>query len=318
MSRASRRWFWSGVVLALALTAGGTGAATAGMLTAGKVETTVHEYFDAVAEGRAADALALGAVPAGERSYLTDEVLAAQLKVANIDDVSIGAITRSDTEATVDVRYRLVGPDMRETVRDTLRLEKDGWRWRLAQVATPIAFAVPRATGRVALAGTALPTDSVLMFPGALPLTTNSPLLSIDRSRAVAAFDGPDTITIQLQVPDPAKASIADALDAAITACLQDSSEDPSCPTTVTGVRFVPGSMTGTAISLPSAVGFLCDVLPDPSGRITVSGTFDAQAQWLELNFNNLAVQHSGQLTLPYTATIPAVEPLRVQWGAES
>lgn len=316
MSRASRRWFWSGVVVALAVTAVGTGAAVAGMMQAGRVETTVEDYFSAVAQGRAAEALAFGVIPDGDRRYLTQQVLDAQRAVARISQVDIGTVTRSGSDAAVDVSYRLSANGSSFAVLDTVRLVKDGWRWRMAAVATSVLVAVDAASTRVSLAGTVLPSAAILLFPGSLPLQTNSDLLGIDRQETVARFAASGPIEVAVSVSPAGQAAVAAALDAAVTSCLAPDNEDPTCPTTVPGVRFVPGSMTGTLTQAPSLAGVTYGVLPDAAGRITASGTFQAQAQWKQLNFNNLADAQVGDLTLSYQATIPVLDPIRVQWGA--
>ena len=316
MSRASRRWFWSGVVVALALTAAGGGAAVAGIVQAGRVESTVEDYFAAVADGRAADALALGAIPDGDRSYLTQEVLDAQRDVGRISGVDIGTVTRSGTGAAVDVSYRLAAGGSTFDVLDTVHLDKHGWRWRMSEVAAPVSITADTAASRIALAGTALPTAPVLMFPGSLPVQTNSELLGVFREDTVVRFAAPGPVDVVVAVSTAGQAAVAAALDAAVTACLDQSVDDPSCPTTVQGVRFVPGSMTGTLAQPPSVAGVTYGILPDAAGRILVSGTFQAQAQWKQLNFNNLAEVKSDLLTLSYKATIPAADPIRVQWAA--
>ena len=300
----------------MALTAAGAGVAAAGIRQAGRVESTVEAYFDAVADGRAADALSLGALPEGDRSYLTADVLLAQRDIARISQVEIGTVTRSGAAAEAVVTYRLDLQDGPITVQDSVRLDRSGWRWTMAAVAAPVSLTAAVAATRISLAGTALPSSPVLMFPGSVPLQTNSDLLGIDRRTAVVRFAASEPIAVAVAVPAAAQATLAAALDAAVTSCLDPGNQDPSCPTTVQGVRFIPGSMTGTATVPPSAAGVTYAVLPDAAGRISVSGTFQAQAQWQQLDFNNLADPQSGELTLRYQATIPALDPVQVLWGA--
>jgi hypothetical protein len=285
-------------------------------MQAGRVEPTVEDYFAAVAQGRAADALALGAIPDGDRSYLTQAVLDAQLDVGRISQLTIGTITRTGTAAAVDVSYRLSAGGASSDVLDTVHLVKHGWRWRMAAVATPVSITPGAAASRVALAGTALPTAPVLMFPGSLPLQTNSDLLGLDREQTVVRFTARGPVEVAVVVTATGRTTVAAALDAAVTSCLAPANDDPSCPTTVPGVRFVPGSMTGSVTAAPSVTGVTYAVLPDAAGRLLVTGTFQAQAQWKQLNFNNLSEARAGDLTLSYQATILAVDPIRVQWGA--
>ena len=49
----------------------------------------MRQYFRALARGDAASALGYGTVPAGDHSYLSAEVLQAELLVAPITDVAI-------------------------------------------------------------------------------------------------------------------------------------------------------------------------------------------------------------------------------------
>lgn len=318
MSRRSRRWYWAGVIGALALTASGAGAAVAGVTEAGRVESAVETYFDALADGRAADALALGDLPDGDRSYLTAAVLRVQNEVGRIADLRIGRVSRGGGQATVDITYRLGGTGDSPDLHDTVALHKKGLRWRLSATAARVSMTAPDAASRIALAGTALPDAPVLVFPGALPAQTNTQLLGVDRDLAIARFTASEPVTLRAVISETGRSKVAAALDAALAACLQEANDDPSCPTAVDGVRFVPGSMSGTLTEPPSAAGALYGVTPDPSGRIVVSGTFRAQATWQELDFNNIAQDHSAEVTLRYTATVPADEPVQILWGTPS
>lgn len=304
------------MVVALGVTAAGAGTAVAGIMQAGRVETTVEDYFAAVADGRAADALALGAIPDGDRSYLTQDVLDAQRDIGRISGVDVGTVTRSGSAASVVVSYRVSTGAASFDVRDTVHLDKHGWRWRMAAVAAPVSVTADTAADRVALAGTALPVKPVLMFPGSLPLETNSGLLSVFREQTVARFAASGPVDVVIGVSADGQTAIAAALDAAVAACLAPANADPTCPTTVQGVRFVPGSMTGSPTQPPSVAGVTYGVLPDASGRILASGNFQAQVQWKQLNFNNVAETKTDALTLSYKATVPAVDPIRVLWGS--
>jgi hypothetical protein len=317
VSRASRRrWFWAGVVGALGITAAGAGVAVAGVLIAGRVDTPVREYFDALAHGRAADALALGGLPDGDRAFLTAEVLDRQLAAGRIQDVRVGSTTRSKSSAQVGVQYQLVGTTTTTTVHDTVHVIKDGLRWRLADTAVPISVSATKASTRMSFADVVLPENPILLFPGAMPLQTNSSLLEVDRAQSVVSFTGNYGFDVVVNVPDAGRLAIGTALDAAIAACLAEPAKDPTCPLKVSGVRFVPASMSGAVAVQPSAGAFTTRVLAESDGRIAVSGTFQIQATWRQLDFNNITQQKSGLLTLSFAATVPADVPVQILWGS--
>jgi hypothetical protein len=279
--------------------------------------TVVEQYFAALAAGRAADALALGGIPAGDRSFLTDQVLRAQLDAGQIGGLAIRRVQRpAGGGAVVDVRYQLsvAGADPIE-VQDSVPLRRHGLGWMLAASAATVPQLAPSAQLRVALAGAPLPRGPILLLPGALPLGTNADGLAFDRSAAVVTFSGDPAQVVPVITPAGDEA-IGAALDAAIARCLADDASMPNCPVAVPGQRVVPGSFSGTATTLPSAAGPDLEVADDPAGSVAARGTFVVDGRWRALNFDNIAAAASGSVTMAYGATVYLVEPIVVVWSA--
>lgn len=316
MSRRSRRgWYWAAVATAIAVAVAGTVVAATSYVHESNPRTVVAAYFDALAAGRAADALALGDIPDGDRSYLTDDVLKAQLDVGQISGLTTGDVQRQGSRAVVAVHYRLDAANLDPTdVTDTVPLHRHGAGWLLERSAVVVPPIAANAQTRVALAGTALPTQPILLLPGALPVQTNAAELGFDRSATVVTFDGAAP-GVSPVITDAGQAAIGAALDAAVATCLANTSSMPNCPLYVTGARVVPGTLTGTVTTPPSARSTL-RLAEDPGGAVTARGTFVVDASWRQLDFDNIARATAGSLTLSYSATVFLVDPIVVQWSA--
>src|ERR1700712_2462091 len=70
--------FWLAALIATFALVGGTFVAVSSYLSSAQPGTVAVAYFTALSNDDAARALAYGPVPAGDRSYLTAEVLKAQ------------------------------------------------------------------------------------------------------------------------------------------------------------------------------------------------------------------------------------------------
>lgn len=311
--RARRRAYWAAVAATLAVGIAGSAVAGAAYVRERDPAAVVREYFDAIADGRAADALALGDIPDGERGYLTAEVLRAQLDAGRVQRVRIGEVDRRGDRAVVAVAYRLSARDGSEaTVSDEVPVRRHGVGWLLERAAVVVPAMAADAASRVALAGAPLPSEPILLLPGALPLTTNAPALAFDLGASAVTFAGEAPSATPVLAPT-AQAEIGFALDSALTACLRDNAAMADCPLEVPDARLVPGSLDGLATTPPSA-GARVTLQTDPAGVVRVRGTFVMSATWTELDFDNIASKQSGQVTVRYGATVTLVDPMVVQW----
>lgn len=314
MTRRSRRGYWAAVAAAIALGVVGTAVAATAYAHDRNPRTVVHAYFAALADGRAADALALGDVPEGNRSYLTADVLRAQLDVGRIGSLMIRDVRQRGSRVVVAVHYQLraAGSDPVD-VMDSVPLRRHGTGWLLERTAVTVSPLTAKAQSRFALAGAPVPTESILLLPGALPLQTNASGLGFDRSAAVVTFAGAAP-AVSPMITDAGQTAIAAALDSAVSTCLANSLSMPDCPLYVLGARVVPGSIGGTATTPPSAAKPSIRLADDPLGSVAARGTFTVDAHWRQLDFNNIARDGSGPLTLSYSATVYLVDPMVVKW----
>ncbi|GAA3605443.1 hypothetical protein [Agrococcus terreus] len=175
-----------GAVVGGAAVAGGHAAASAaGVAAEASARTTAQAYLDAIADGRAGDATAIG--PVDERAgLLTDASLATAERIRAPE---VGLVDVDGQRGTASVRFEVDGRE----VRHELELLRDAGEWRVATtLAEPML--VPRfgtvspSIGGIGTAGVDLP----LLYPGVY--TTDAfedEALALDPERLVV--DGTST-----------------------------------------------------------------------------------------------------------------------------
>jgi hypothetical protein len=312
---AKRRAFWVGAAGCVAAIVVGVSVAGFGLVQASRPQTTVEQYFSALEAGRSAQALSLGDVPQGDRSYLTEAVLRRQLERAKIEAVGIKSVQRKGSNATVYVNYKVVSKDESVSVDDAVLLRKDGYRWKLTKTAVPTTVNVSVAKTRVSVAGTAVPTKQVLFFPGVVPLETNSDVLGFDLTSTLVSFDATGSLNVGVQVRAAKLPDVLAAVDSALATCAPvGATTDPTCPLAINSVGFIPGSLKGTITTKASADKPSVKVGSAASGVIEVTGQFVMDATWSELDFNNRSQPKSSAVTLQYHAWVPLTVPLTAYW----
>ncbi|HEY2983481.1 MAG TPA: hypothetical protein VGJ38_04970 [Jatrophihabitantaceae bacterium] len=308
--RRHRGVFWVAVLTSLVAVVAGTFVAVTTYVSATAPDTIATNYFRALSRGDAAAALAYGDVPAGPRTYLTRGVLRAALEVASISDVSALSVDRDGDAATVTVQYQLSFRDNQKAVTDTVILNRHGRSWRLAATAASIQIIAKVAGHRLTLAGSALPAGSVLMFPGALPLSVDTPNLEIDE-QVLHLTDKPSR-TLRPMLSKAGTPAVQSAVVSAVRACL-GTNPSPSCPVP-TDARVVPGTVHGTL------TGDLGDELTiqvtGPDGLLDVRGSVAVRGSFQRLDFDNLPAAKSGTTDLAIRAHCYAVNPSKLVWGA--
>lgn len=311
-----RGLYWSAVAVALVALVVGTAVAWVGYRRTAGPDGAVRGYFAALADGDAARALGFGTVPDGPRDLLTAKVLREQQKLAAIRQVDVIATERHGDRATVTVQYRLEFASGPQQAVDTVEVERQGRSWRLARTAVATRIGLTEAVRRASVLGTPVPDDTVLLFPGALPLRFDTPYLELDPgTSSVRLSDGTDT-PVDVQVSAAGRKAVTAAVRTALAECLGGGSVDPRCP--VPSDRYVPGSLRGRLG--PSAVSNLSlTVAPDPNGVIRISGrAIPVTGRYRVLDFENLPVTRSGTVKLPVAAQAVAVAPLRIGWSDPS
>lgn len=304
--------YWAGVFVAVGLIATGVTVAVLGYADTAGPDGAVRGYFAALTDADAPTALAYGMVPDGSHTLLTDEVLREQQRIAPLQDATITGVRRHGDTATVAVRYVLAFPDLALPISAEIQVHKSSGEWRLDRVAIPVRLRASEGSQRQSVLGSALPTGTVLLFPGALPISLDTRYLQLDPSVDNVAFDSPPLINVNLAVTAAGRAAFTRATLAAVRTCVTGP-RDPACP--LPDERYVPGSVRGsvdgglraTIVSLVpgDAVGSM-----DLTGRATVDGSY------LRLNFHNRQVAGHGRVDISVHAVAYAVAPVQVRWAS--
>jgi hypothetical protein len=305
-----RGLFWAGVLAAVAALVVGGIVTIGAWVSESAPATAAVAYFHALGRGDAAGALGLGDVPPGEHGYLTSEVLQASLQVARISDVHVLSVDRSGRTARVTVQYQLSYPDGPALVTDAVNTERRGRTWRLTKTAVPVTLRAATAKSRMSIAGSAIPARTVLLFPGPLPLTLDTPNLTL--GPLVVHLNGAVPPPIQPAVSPAGKRAVGQAVADAIRACLNARNPGP-CPMPADS-QAVPGSVRG-AVTGDLANQLSIDLQPGAAGLLHVTGTVDVSGSYQRLDFNNLPQHKTGMVRLSIDASCYVNQPNRIVWG---
>jgi hypothetical protein len=306
-----RGWFWTALAAAVVLIAGGGVIAYIGYERTGGAAGVVKGYFAALRRGDAPDALGYGVLPSGPHELLTSTVLREQQRIGAISNVSVVRVTKHGDRATVSVRYDLAFATTRLSVSDAVPVVKRGSSWRLARVAVLTRLDVMQARDRASIVGAAVPDQPMLVFPGAAPITVDTPYLAVDPDTAVVSLSGSDDTTISVVASDAGRAAAHKALAAAIATCVT-ADADPRCP--LPSTRSVPGSVRGTVTS-SAANDVAVVVTSDPTGALQLVGKVRVVGRYQQLDFNNVTSTKRGAFALQVDARAYPVQPLRLSWS---
>lgn len=305
--------FWFAVLLATALTLAGASFAVGAYEAAGRPETVVREYFAALADGDAAEALGYGTVPAGPHDLLTADVLAAQNAIGPIGDVTVRGVQESGPDALVDVTYTVGFATGPVTVRDEVSVHRDGGTWRLDQTAIPVMATALGGSAVGTIAGGRVRSGRYVMFPGAVPVTYATPNLRPAPGSSVLRFTDAGNFQFGAVVSPSGRRTILSSLRAALAACLTGrSTAQPLCPVPDSDGD-VPGSLRGTVANLdPTEVGMIVE---SADGEIDIRATALVRATYRSLDPNNIP-QSSTATKLTFSAHCYATAPGTIRWDA--
>ena len=309
--RRHRGVFWVAVLTALVAIVAGTFVAVTTYVDATAPDTVAADYFRALSQADAARALAFGDLPAGPRTYLTDGVLRAAREVAAISDVTVLSVDRDGDAANVTVQYQLSSGSGRKTVSDAVALKRHGNSWRLVTTAVPVRIAAPVGGHRLTLAGTALPAQAVLVFPGALPLSVDTPNLEVGEQ--VIHLSRPGTRSVRPTLTKAGTQAVQAAVASAMQACF-GVNPSPSCPVP-TDARVVPGTVYGT-LTGDLNQELTIQIAHGPDGLLDVRGSIAVRGTYQRLDFDNLPAAASGTIELAIRAHCYAADPRKFAWGA--
>ncbi|MCW2497856.1 hypothetical protein [Jatrophihabitans sp.] len=270
----------------------------------------VRGYLKAVARGDASAALGYGRLPAGGTPFLTAAVLHQQLQIAPLRDVTVVSTSTHGSTAKVTYSYSLDFSSGEVRISDTVGVVKEGGRWVLSRVAATPDLTMTQASDRASLAGVAVPTGRTALFPGAIPITFDTPYLRLTLDTEQLRLSDTSTADLTVELTGTGNSHFKSALSAALAACASGASAVVSCP--VPSSQFVPGSMRGT-LHLDSK-GLALGVEPNPAGSVSIAGTANFVGTYRTLDFNDIAQSKKGKLTVPFQAVGYAVEPLSLRF----
>jgi hypothetical protein len=296
--------------------AGVTGSQAVGLYSSSHApKAAVERYFEALQSGDAKAALGLADKPQTSQ-WLTAQVLREQLKIASITNVSVSALSSSGTTAKVQARYRLQFRNGPKDVVDTVTLVKRGSLWRLDSPAGSVKIdAVGPGSDRVSLAGRPLTDQSVVMFPGALPVTTDSPFVVLDGHPSVPLARTNSTVRIEPHLSDEGRRKMAQAVDAALAVCLTAAQPDLHCPAPAAS-RVIPGTLRGTTTAKFSDGGASIDLSSSGKGIVAFGGLLDVTGTWKAWDFNNQIIPGKGKLRMNVVARASIDDLSTIVWGA--
>jgi hypothetical protein len=315
-----RGLFWLAMVIAIFAFAGGGYIAVNSYLGSAQPGDVATAYFAALAKGQAARALSYGPVPAGDRSYLTAEVLRDQLDAGAIGSVQVLSVARTGQTARVNVSYQLRGPTGSHVVTDAVPMIEKDRHWWLSESAVSTKVGLAQATQRAAFAGTAFPAGSVLLFPGALPITFDTPNLQLGAPDSTVQFTTSHNTALSVEASAAGIAAARSMVSTSFAACLAGTSASAFCPVpTINGtaaVRAVPGSLRGT-VSPTATDGLAVTVTPDANGLLQVQGTVSVDGHYQSLSYSNSAsVVTDAKISVPISAQCYASTLTGLLWKA--
>ncbi len=308
-----RGLFWSAVVASLLALVGGSAYAYVTYAATAGPDGAVKGYFAALARGSAPAALGFGDLPAGPHELLTSKVLAVQRKLAPIRHVHITGVQRSGDTANVGVRYDLAFADGSRTVSDDVPVLRRHGSWRLARTAAATQLSLDEAQDRATVLGGAVPDGDLLLFPGAVPITFDTPYLQLAPATRSVALSAPDETDLSVQVTAPGRAAVETAVVAALRSCLAGGPRaDPRCP--VSSDRAVPGTLRASFNAGDLRRALRIALASTARGLITISARLVLDGHYTALDFENQPSTKAGPVSLPLHASAYPTAPLTVTW----
>jgi hypothetical protein len=151
----------------------------------------------------------------------------------------------------------------------------------------------------------------VPMFPGAVPISYDSPDLELAAASRVVRFADSGVLSVEAAVSTAGRAAIAAGVRVALTACLAGRSVVQALCPTPDAVAGVPGSLRGR-LTGPVTLSFQVDL---PDGVITVHGSAPVVGTYQQLDENNIPSMETVRST-GLSADVAATTPGTLRWNA--
>jgi hypothetical protein len=291
---------------------GGIAFAVTALTEVTSPRSTVAGYFAALRRANAPAAVSFGPRLNGDTRLLTSAVLREQQRLGPISDVTVGDTAANGSRATVAVSYR-VGGAAPTTRNETIALHRKGNGWELDRSSSLVRVHLRNAAHRATLAGSAVPSTPVHVFPGVLPLRFDTAAVQMDPKVPTVTLSADADLKVVVVLSAAGRRALAARLDSAVAACLRN--PPTPCPLAAADTRTVPGSLRGTVTAPPSAgAPQLMLSKGDADGLVTASGTFHADAQWTVLDFENQPQQKHGKVSVGYRVQLYVSKPAAIVW----
>ncbi|HEX2307442.1 MAG TPA: hypothetical protein VHI14_03875 [Jatrophihabitantaceae bacterium] len=302
-------------LVAVLAVVGGIAFAVTALTEVASPRSTVADYFAALRHADAPAALSLGPRPNGDTRLLTSAALREQQRLGPISEVTVGGTTENGSRAAVAASYR-VGGAAPTTRNETIALHRKGNGWELDRSSSLVSVHLRNAARRTTLAGLAVPSMPVHVFPGVLPLRFDTAALQMDPKVPTVTLSADADLNVGVVLSEAGRRALAGQLDSAVAVCLRH--PPTPCPLEATATRTVPGSLRGT-VTAPPSVGPPQLVLSgtDADGLVTASGRFRADAHWTVLDFENQPQQKHGTVSIDYRAQLYVSKPAAIVWQPE-
>ena len=310
--------FWLAVMVSVIALVGGGFVALSNYLSDDGPGAVVTSYFAALGRGDAARALSYGQVPPGAHTYLTATVLRDQLAVATLGPADVLSVSENNTTAEVTINYPVRFADGILTVNDVVPLVQRGDTWRLVASAVEAKVGLAQAGQRALFARGAFPDARVALFPGALPISFDTPNLQVDPGPSVVHFSTGDYTGLAVSASPAGVKAARDAVGSALRSCLAGAVSTALCPVPSGTVRAVPGSLRGSIALDRTESKLMVSLTPDATGVLVITGTVSVDGQYESLDYNNTgSVVSRRSIELPVSAECYATSVDVVTWTSQ-
>jgi hypothetical protein len=202
-----------------------------------KPSDAVQAYLDALAAGQADTALALADTAPADKTFLTNEVLAASNKIAPLTEINVPEVT-DEFAYQVAATYKIGD----QAVSEDISVRKSGDGWKVRDVAADLRLGSLRnKTLPMAINGVAVKTDRIRLFPGAYQFSTGSRYISYGNGEPLlvqSPSDYPRGLSdLQPTLTEAGDKAFTAAVKDSLSSCLKsDQLANKGCPNNVTRV----------------------------------------------------------------------------------